>query len=63
MTILTGTGTTIIMYFVMRGKTSDKYKTENNEAERVYADLTFTNPCAKDSVEMTSNPAYAQGVM
>ena len=35
MTILTGTGTAIIMYFAMRGKTSDKYKTGNNEAERV----------------------------
>jgi hypothetical protein len=51
------------MYFVMRKKRTDKYKMGNNETERVYEDLSFTNPCAKDSVEMNSNPAYAQEVM
>ena len=33
--------------------------------KELYDDLTFTNSmaCAKDSVEMTSNPAYAQEIM
>ena len=61
--ILTGTVTAIVMYFIMRGKTTDKYKMGNNEAERVYEDPSYANQSAKDSVEMTSNPAYEKVVM
>ena len=61
MAIPTGTVTAIIMYFVMRRKRTDKYKMGSSEAEIVYQDPSYANP--KDSVEMTSNPAYVQVVM
>ena len=67
MAILAGTVTAIIMYFVMRGKRTDKlkYRTGNNdsETERVYEDPTFANQGTKDSVEMTSNPAHEKVVV